>query len=239
MNIFFNCLFLISASFGYLVTDSDDEKLKQEVENYNISSQLVASLDFPYARDFIELVDDQQKEIGEILKRAQTKSKNIRNSTLSLSEKLKKLSDIKKDQDIEFKNVLLPNQIERLKIVPFYWGICEQGFGNSLINGTLAAHLELSDSQRREVLAATKESTKKYKKLVAKAQAAAVASILESLPAEKREKLDKILRPMYSADKTFWPVNLHHFQTKRRPTGSMFLGLPDLKDQEEEENRSK
>lgn len=228
---------LLSIAVSGIAMQEPTNDLENDVKHFSLSIGFVSEIEGSYAGKFIDLINDQKIEIEQIRTRARHDAKAIKSdASLSLEEKYARLVDLRKKQDRELKNVLLEDQSKRIKWLPVYQSIMRQGFADSLVNGRVAALLELSDSERIKVGTTAEKAAKEYEKVILTAQKKAIAKLRESLPDEKRKKLDELLEPMMANNGTFWQVDLDQLETSRPQILGTYY-LPDISEKESKESK--
>ena len=191
-------------------------------ETLNVASTLI----HPAAGEFIELVDDQRDEVRKLFREHEKELRKVKRGSLSLDEKNSQISKLKEDLEKGMREVLLPQQIDRLGFFPFYELIFTQGFAHTLIHGSFASHMELSEDERREIAKAAQKASELYKKEVAIAQKKAISTIIKSIPDVKRKKLDKVLSSLVKGDGTIWNIDLRMLEPSRREALEGVILLP-------------
>jgi len=210
---------LVLANSYVALQDGDDDRLKSEVKHFRMYRGFVAKVEASYASEFIDLRGEQRNELYEIQERYKPKAKSIVDQTgLNLTEKYEQLVKLREKQDDELKNVLLPEQLNRLKFFSQYIKIHRQGFAYSL-----AKFLNLSDSERVEVNKAAIKSSEVYREQEIKAQKQAISSIRKSLSVAKRRKFDELLEPLFAGDRTFWDVDISMLKPSLKVFGAYRL----------------
>ena len=201
----------------------EEKKFEFEVKYFNMSEGFASSIANPAAQRFIEIVEQQKKQIAGILSAAKKESKKIkRDSKQNARDKYDSLLKVRNQQDNDLRQVLLKEQLEQIKLFPFYEGICRQGFAASLINGPLAQHLDLSNAERIKAREAAHEAIERYRQSVSKAQVKAIAKLQQSLPEAKQKKLNALLKPLFRGNGAFWDVDVSNLDPMK-PNFSGFI----------------
>ena len=184
----------------------DEPDYEATLGTFDFTSQLSHNLDKSVYEDFLELVDEQKKQISKIKRDFEKERKSLaQDPVLSDSERLEELGKLKTERDRELLEVLLPNQRKLLKNFPIYASMLNEGFANSLVNGTFAIYLELSKEERTRIRDEAAKVLSDYQEDLAIAQRKAVTKLMQALPDAKRSKLNSILKPILRGNGTLYP----------------------------------
>jgi len=154
-------------------------------------------------KDDLELVEEQVQKINQIRTDLQKETSEMYKNMRDLSreermEKYRKLNEeLAEKIEKQIKEVLLPEQMERLKQVSLQMKLRSYyGLGQTLSGGDLVEALDISERQKRELLEVQQEVQKevreKTREFYAKIQAEAQEKILKVLSKKQRDKLEKM-----------------------------------------------
>ena len=162
--------------------------------------------------EYLGLVDEQLIEITEIKKKYSQLRGEIRKSNgLNFQEQMAKRSELTRQQDQEIRRVLLPHQKELLEGLRTYLLVQDERLVYSMVDGLIAQQIGLTNSERRAIKQAAKGMYGEYKKELERSQKKAIARLIESFPADKRDRVEELLEPMMRKGGMFATNNDYHF----------------------------
>ena len=195
-------LFLI----GSRVPGQEDPSRKsRQLANFELVFGLADTLNLESTQEFLQLVDEQIREIREIKQKFVKRAEAIRDSkSLTAEEKLAKMTDLRKSLDEELLDVLLPHQKKLLAGYDLYNRVQYEGLVNSMLAGAIANHFKLSAAEIRSIKASAKEMFEEYRESQIQAQKRAIAELIQSFPKDKQDQLREMLEPMLDGNGLFY-----------------------------------
>jgi hypothetical protein len=228
-NLFLGLMALVILS-SYTYAQEDLSSVERRVKHFNFQSGFAATMSFNQFQEFMELSDTQMNEMTQIKASIKAIAKEIQEDpSLDPNQKLEKLNALKKKQNEDLKDVLLPHQKTRLESLPIFTAISQDGFGNTVVNGIIAQILEFNDAERRKIREGAMEAMQQYQKDMDAAQKKAIEKIRNSIPKDKLGKYNEFTKPLISSSGTIWKSDGWMFN----PDRALFsqTSLPSIKDE--------
>ncbi len=156
----------------------------------------------------IELVDDQKNQLDEVRRDFASRIKEAMSSIhedggitgdkgREIAERFEKLQQ---EQQAAMREVLLPHQVERLEQIAVQQRMKMAGASGLLADNKIAEALGISDEQQKEIKAKAEELAKELQRKIEALRAETREELLQTLTAEQREKLQKMMGAKYEGE---------------------------------------
>ena len=186
----------------------DLDHISSRLKNFEFNRGLAGTLQASSINDYLQLDDDQQRQIAKVKKKYVKQADKIRDSEelepVEPEERLLRMEELRKPLDEELERILKPHQKKLLARYGLYNRVQYEGLVNSMLRGAIAKHFELSDGEIREIKAEAEELYQEYRETRINAQKRAIAKLIDSYPAEKQDQLKAILEPMLDGNGLFY-----------------------------------
>ncbi len=142
----------------------------------------------------LELIDDQVKEIDGIRKKYRARFKEaVKSMQESKSKDVSvQFKKIKKEQEQELANVLLPHQQERIKQIQYQLQLKSRGTLGVLVSGPIGKELEITPDQVKKLTEFEKTLQKETAKKIEQIKMEARKRLLKQLTPEQQLKFKKL-----------------------------------------------
>ncbi len=213
---------LFCTSVGSASAQTPTPEQKKMVENQQLIQHLYQVANNQLIRKELEIVDDQLKELAEIMKSYQLKQskimmeyrKEIMEAQQAMAEgdnnrvaELGMMIQEKMGKHVaatmeNLESVLLPHQLRRLRQLAKQQMLKYQsGYGDEFgIAYALADELELTDEQKEKLKEVIEEAREEYAKKLERLKKSTREKIMKALPKDKREKYAEIIGEPYDFD---------------------------------------
>lgn len=171
--------------------------------NPNNSSALMNLLGNQSIKNELKLSDDQIASAKTIMTESgQRMSSFIRQSMqegrpLNPSEIKELMAENQKKAETAIEEILLPEQLKRLRQLAYQVEIAQIGLGDSLVEGRLGSEVGVTDQQKEHLAKKAAEIENEARLEIARIRAAAQAKLLAELSAEQRNKATSLLGPYF------------------------------------------
>lgn len=173
------------------------------------------SIQTSFGSEFLELTEEQEKQIKAVFVQYKQNLYELESQKVGSQVIPRQVFDeLIQERDKDLRKILHAHQIELLEAFPLFISISREGFANSVANGVISLHLELTDNERARIQEVAKNVRSEFVEAVAKAQEDAIGKILDELPKAKREKLERLVEPLKQKNGSIWDIPDFHFRTE-------------------------
>lgn len=172
--------------------------------NPNDRSQLFNLLANESVRSELKLTDQQYEGVQAVqkqsrarmqgmIKSAMSKSGNGRSISLGGTDFREMMSENSKAADEAIEEILLPEQLKRIRQLAYQVDIERTGLGESLINGRLGKDVGVYDNQKQSLTDLAARIDAETRQVIAQIKADAQKRLLASLAPEQRKEAEELL----------------------------------------------
>ncbi len=172
--------------------------------NPNDKSDLFSLLSNESVRQELKLTDQQYAGVKEVRKQsnvrmqemirsAMQKSENGRSIRLGGTDFQATIAENKEAADAAIEEILLPEQLKRVRQLAYQIEVERTGLGQSLVDGRLGKDIGVYDNQKQSLTDLAAAIDAETRKAIANIKADARKKLLSSLPPEQRKQAEELL----------------------------------------------
>ncbi len=108
----------------------------------------------------------------------------------------------RKQSEAALEEILLPEQLARVRQLAYQIDVANKGLGESLVNGRLGTEIDVHDDQKQHLTDKATAIEAEMRDAIAKIRAAARAKMFAELTPEQRKKAEELLGPYFDYEET-------------------------------------
>ncbi|MCA9192983.1 MAG: hypothetical protein KDB03_14505 [Planctomycetales bacterium] len=193
----------------------------------NSQSQLFQLLNNKSIRQELQLTEEQQQGVKTIVEESSKRiSEAIRSSMADggagkISLNMKPLLEEHRAQaEAAIEEILLPDQLKRVRQLAFQIEIAQVGLGESLVNGRLGTEIGIYDDQKQFLTDRAAAIEAEVREQIAVIQTAARAKMFAELSPEQRKAAEELLGAYFSYEEESLPKLLRGNMQKQLKVGA-------------------
>lgn len=171
-------------------------------ERYGIEATPLDLLADPDIRAELEMVDEQYESLQKMEEQIQRETaRRIQELDFSRPDELvKTIRAIRSDADEQLASLLLPHQLERLRMLRLRTELGRSSLADVLTRDPLRSELELTDEQVRELRESEREIEAQLERDIARLRRQARRKLLSRLKPSQQEKVEELLGDLDDID---------------------------------------